>query len=334
MFGYLHIEEVTFGHVLKKAGYSTGIAGKWQLGNGIDGPYNAGFDEYCLWQIYRKIGGEWVVGSRYADPKIYQNGKLAKNTEGKYGPDIFCDFILDFMKRKKAGPFFVYYPMVLTHDPFVPTPDTPEWQGDKNKKDDGHFGDMVTYMDKIIGRIVKKLDELKLREKTLILFTGDNGTHRRIRSKLGDQWIQGGKREMTDAGTHVPFIANWPETIAPNRICDDLIDFSDFMPTLADVAGASLPEEITIDGRSFLQQLYGNKGNPREWIFMYYWGRGRDIMETRQCARDKRWKLYDDGSFFDVVADPLEQNPIKYEDISGETASAHQNLRNVLETMK
>jgi arylsulfatase A len=334
MFGYLDIEEVTFAHVLKNAGYSTCIAGKWQLSNGIEGPYNAGFDEYALWQIYRKIGGEMVLGPRYADPKIYQNGKLLENTKGKYGPDVFCEFIMDFIERKKSTPFLVYYPMVLTHNPFVTTPDNPDWEAKKSKRDNKYFADMVNYLDKTIGRIVKKLEDLHLRENTLILFIGDNGTHQNIRSKIGDKWIQGGKSLMTDAGTHVPFIANWKGTIMPERVCEDLIDFSDFMPTLAEVANAPLPEDFTIDGRSFYPQILGKKGEPKEWIFMYYWERGRDPLKTRRFTRDKRWKLYDDNCFFDVLTDPLEQNPIKMETMDQELVSVKKRLKEALDNIK
>jgi arylsulfatase A len=334
MFGYFDIEEITFAHVLKKAGYSTCIAGKWQLSHGIEGPFHAGFDEYVLWQIHRKIAGEFVLGPRYADPKLYKNGKLMENNKGKYGPDVCCDFILDYIERKKSGPFMVYYPMILTHAPFVPTPDSPEWTNNRNEKNNKYFADMVSYMDKIIGRIVNKLDELGLRENTLILFTGDNGTHINIRSQLGQRWIQGGKSHMTDAGTHVPLVANWPGAVPSNSVCDDLVDFSDFLPTLVDLAQTSLPEDMNIDGQSFYPRLRGEKGTPREWVFMHYWDRGRDKCNTRRCARDKRWKLYDDGSFYDVTNDPLEENPISEDNVIGEIAAVREKLQGVLDRMK
>lgn len=334
MFGYFDIEEITFAHVLKEAGYGTCIAGKWQLSHGIEGPFHAGFDEYALWQIHRKIAGEFVLGPRYADPKLYVNGKIMDKTEGKYGPDICCDFILDFIERKKSMPFLVYYPMILTHNPFVPTPDSPEWAENRNEKNNKYFADMVSYMDKIVGRIVDKLDELGLRDNTLLLFTGDNGTHWNIRSRVGDQWIQGGKSLMTDAGTHVPLIANWPGTIAESSVCDDLVDFSDFMPSIAEMANSPLPQNVVIDGNSFYPQLHGEKGTPREWVFMHYWDRGRDKCKTRRCTRNKRWKLYDDGSFYDVINDPLEENSISDDKVVGEIAAVKEKLQRVLDGMK
>ncbi len=334
MFGYYSIEEVSFGNILKKAGYQTCIAGKWQLSNGVEGPHLAGFDEYCLWQIYRKIAGEWVVGSRYADPTIHLNGQLIKNTEGKYGPDIFCDFIVNFIERKKSEPFFVYYPMVLTHDPFSPSPDHPDWKVDKFANDTTYFSDMVSYMDKVVGRIVEKLDELKIRENTLILFTGDNGNHRSIYSKIGGRWVQGGKSKMISAGTHVPFIANWSGKISPNQVSDNLIDFTDFFPTLADLGGAETPEDLVIDGKSFLPLLLGEKDVHRDWVYMYYWGRGRDLLKKRESAQTAQLKLYDNGDFYDFIADPLEKKPMADHELSTEQILVKKELQDVLDNIK
>ena len=130
-FGYLNPQEKTFGNLLQEAGYRTAVAGKWQLNglyNNLPGyddntrPFKVGFDEYCLWQLTK--GKQ--VGERFWSPPLEQNGKFisAEENNGKYGPDIFCDFICDFMHRNREQTFFAYYPMVLVHDPFVPTPDT------------------------------------------------------------------------------------------------------------------------------------------------------------------------------------------------------------------
>jgi arylsulfatase A len=334
-FGYFDFRERTFAHVLKDAGYATCVAGKWQLiGAGANGPYKAGFDEYCLWHIEDAFAPK---DSRYRNPKIIQNGKLLGILEGKYGPDVFCDYINGFIERKKAGPFLVYYPMALTHNPFEPTPDSPEWgQSVSNKR---FYVDMVEYMDKIIGRIVRKLDDLGLRENTLILFTGDNGTAVGIASRMQDGGtIDGGKGSTTDAGTHAALIANWRGTIPAGKVRGDLVDFSDILPTLAEVSGAPLPEGVTIDGRSFLPQLRGRKGNPRDWIFCWYQSDPGD--QLHRFARDRRWKLYDQsnaaraGKLFDVEADRLEQNPIEPGQGGNEAAQARTRLQAVLDSMK
>jgi len=333
-FGVLDRRETTFGHVLKRAGYATCVVGKWQLYGrandkpGIAGrgaaPKQAGFDEHCLWQVDRRE-------SRYRDPLIVENGNYRGDLEGKYGPDIFCEYALDFIERKKDAPFLLYFPMALVHSPFVPTPDSPEWTEGKDRPNKKHFADMVAYMDKIVGSLVAKLDELGLRDNTLILFTGDNGTGRGIQSRLGDRIVAGGKGQTTDAGTHVPFVANWKAAMPAGKVCDDLIDFTDFLPTLAEAARTNLPPGLTVDGRSFLPQLRGRKGNPREWIFCHYFRNAGD--SPKRFARDKRWKLYQSGALFDLSIDTLEERPIRADQDSAEAAIARKRLRPVLDAL-
>jgi len=330
-FGALHSKEKTFGHLMQSAGYATCVVGKWQLAARDGGvgtyPKQAGFDEHCLWQVKDR-------GSRYKDPIIVQNGKNREDLKGKYGPDIFCDYLLEFVERRKAEPFFVYFPMALTHAPFEPTPDTEEWKKASTKAHKKHFADMVAYMDKIIGRIVRKLDEAGLRENTLLLFTGDNGTPRGITSEMKDgSFINGGKGLTTDAGTHVALIANWRGTTPAGRVSTDLVDFSDILPTIAEASGASVGWNI--DGRSFLPQLRGRQGDPRDWIFIWYRRNPGDTLY--RFARDKRWKLYDDGKYnragnlYDLAADTLEENP---NPSSPEAAAARRKLQAILDSMK
>jgi arylsulfatase A len=324
-FGVLDPGETTFAHMLQHAGYATCVAGKWQLYGRKPGwvgagtyPDRAGFDDYCLWQIEERE-------SRYADPLIKRKGAPLHVFKGAYGPDVFCDYITEFMERNRHRPFLVYYPMCLVHDPFVPTPDSEAWREDRTAQNVKYFADMVAYMDKVVGRIVRKVDELGLRDNTLILFTGDNGTSVKIVSEMvGGRTIHGGKGHTTDAGTHVPLIANWQSVVPPGSVCDDLISFDDFLPTLAELTGAPLPRNVMIDGRSFAPQLRGEKGNPREYILCHYDPRHGRWARTR-FARNKRWKLYDDGRLFDVGADPLEQTPV-LPDQGGAAADAARTL--------
>ena len=277
-FGSLKPGEFTFGHLFQDAGYKTCVAGKWQLAGRIKGanyrgegtlPEDAGFDEHCLWQVKDR-------GSRFWDPTVQQNGRLITDLQGKYGPDIFCDYINDFVKRNKSNPFFVYFPMALTHNPFIPTPDSKDVSQGLNKKDPKYFKDMVEYTDKLVGKMVRNLENQGLLENTLVIFTGDNGTNRQIVSRMGTQKIHGDKGNSTEAGTHVPLLVYWKGKIALGRVCSDLIDFTDFFPTLAEVANISLPKDEIFDGRSFLPQLLGEAGNPRDWVFCHYkpkWGK-------------------------------------------------------------
>lgn len=345
-FGVLDPNERTFGHMMQDAGYRTCISGKWQLysynppdfepewrGKGMR-PEQAGFDEYCLWHAEHTED----KGSRYADPVILQNGVFREDTKGKYGPDIYTGYINDFIERNASRPFFVYYPMALTHGPFVPTPHSEEWKtGDRLKGNSRFFGDMVEYMDTVIGRIAAKLDELGLRERTLILFFGDNGSPKQVESRMGEDMIQGGKGLTTDAGIHVPLIANWRGTTPAGKVIDDLIDSTDFFPTIAGAAGAQPPAGVPIDGRSFLPQLRGEQGDPREWVFFHHdprpgWAKKEYTLQ--RFARDKRYKLYAGDRLFDVAADVLEQHPIPPGEGGPEAAEARRRLQGVLDAMQ
>jgi arylsulfatase A len=312
-FEYLDRQERTFGNIMQEAGYITCIAGKWQLNgrtnkerfpdwNDTQTPYQFGFDTYCLWQLH-------VRGNRYRNPKITKNGKvLDDELKGQYGPDIFRDFIFEFMSKHRKEPFFVYYPMVLPHRPFVPTPDSEEWtvESSEYKEDTSFFADMVSYTDKIVGQIIKKTKELGIAENTLIIFTCDNGTHGSIRSKMNDGTIiPGGKGKMHDYGTRVPLIAYW-KNHTKGIVNDDLIDFSDFYPTLADIAGINLKEDRYCDGKSFLNILLNRNYDPKEYIFMHYPERNMG-----QFVRNKTYKLYRNGGFYKVKTDPEEKHSLQ-----------------------
>ena len=311
-FGVLDPRERTFGHLARDAGYATMVVGKWQLLGAEQGdwvgrgthPQDAGFDRWCAWHLEK-------LGSRYWNPTMEVDGDLREELAGSYGPDLFCDYLLDFVAEHRDEPFLAYYPMVLMHKPFRRAPESPDGQRSKQE----YFADMIEHMDRIIGRIEDGLEELGLRERTLLLFVSDNGTSQSIRSKMGDREIVGGKDLSTDAGTHVPLITSWPGTIMPGGVCEDLVDLSDFLPTLAEVIGVELPPEPILDGRSFLPQLLGRPGDPREVLTIYSNprpGEGRDARV--RFARDHRYKLYDDGRFYDTAGDPEEQVPLAGDD--------------------
>ncbi len=232
------------------------------------------------------------------------------------------------MGRNEDHPFFIYYPMALVHDPFIPTPLS---KNRESKDRQRNFADMVKYMDRCVGRLTACLDSVDLRHNTLVIFTSDNGTHRSIASEMVSGPIRGDKGIPTDAGTHVPLLVDWPANGARGTVCDDLIDFSDFLPTLAqvaDVESKALPHPL--DGRSFLPQIAGQPGDPREWIFCDYnpkWGK----RQPARFARDKRWKLYSDGRLFDIAADPGEKSPITDIDSDPEAMAAQRKLQKVLD---
>lgn len=329
-FGALAPNIVTFGNLLKQAGYATGMVGKWQLGQALDLPQKLGFDEYCLWQHTRRP-------PRYANPGLEVNGVQRNYSKGEYGPDLLNEYALDFIARKKAAPFFLYYSMLLTHDPYQPTPDSPDWDpramGEQVNRSGKHFGEMVTYMDKLIGKLVAKLDALGIRQDTMILFVGDNGTGKGTKSRMGDMVVTGAKGSTVTYGMHVPLIANWPSKIVAGKVYDDLVDTTDFLPTMLDAAGTKPPPTLTVDGHSFWPRLRGRKMQTRQWVYSWYSPRQlpNTSMAIRECAFDRRYKLYRTGEFFDLRHDREEKTSLQVASLKGEAAAAAKLLQNALD---
>ena len=275
---------LTFGKIFRRAGYATAHAGKWQLsGEHPTLIHECGFDEYCMWAYTHNLpegvehDGAWEGKQggktcRYWHPSIVQNGTYLDTDDDDYGPDIYSDFILDFIERHQEKPFFVYYPMALTHGQFFTTPDTTTTNQDRFKHDrDKNWQANVEYTDKIVGKLVSGLERLGKRDNTLILFVGDNGTGGR------------GKGQATEKGCRVPFIASGSGIVNAIGECRELVDLSDIVPTLCEVAGIELPEDHIIDGVSFAPYLRGDMTPLREWIYAY--------LGPKRVVRTKRWLL-------------------------------------------
>ena len=198
--------------------------------------------------------------------------------------------------------------------------------------DTTYFSSMMTYMDKLVGRIADKTDQLGIRENTIIIFTGDNGTDRDVISTWQGQRIQGQKGYTVEAGTHVPLIVNWKGVIAHGQVNDNLVDFTDFYPTLLDVAGVSQPE-TTRDGISFYSQLLGEESETRSWIFCHYapnWGQ----FPSRRYVQNTELKLYDDGSIYQVKKDPMEEHPVELDHLDADQQHQISTFRGVLDRMQ
>ena len=218
-----------------------------------------------------------------------------------------------------------------------PPPARDDWETNRHAGGPRYFGDMVEYMDKRVGRIVDKLDALGLRERTLILFYGDNGSPREVTTLVDGTEIQGGKGLSTDAGTRVPLIANWLGVSPEGAVLRDLVDTSDFLPTLMDAAATDLPTDDVFDGQSFLPQSRGERGNPRDWVFAHHDplpGWGKDGFRLQRWAQTHRWKLYDDGSMYDIETDVFEQKPITEDADHAAPNSVREMLQTVLDDMR
>ena len=328
-FGVLDPQALTFGNLLRQAGYQTAIGGKWQLDGGFDGPGRFGFDHYCLWQLTRRP-------SRYPNPGLEIDGKEVDFKNGEFGPDLVSDYLCKFMETHKDGPFFVYYPMIMPHWPFVPTPDHPDydplmWRDAKDEpggfRGPKYWNAMITHTDKMVGKIVRKLDELGIRDNTLILWTADNGTYDGLTTRFHGRDYPGGKGSTKDNGTHVGFIASWPAVIKPDQTSPELVDFTDVLPTLTEVAGTKTPPDI--DGVS-LAPIFRGEAREKEYIYCWYSRDGRRERAS-QHVRDARHKLYATGHFYDVVADPLETKNLAADGIPEDLRATHDKLKASLE---
>ncbi|MEZ4961237.1 MAG: sulfatase-like hydrolase/transferase [Saprospiraceae bacterium] len=349
-FGELDTSQVTIPQLFRKAGYVTGAVGKWQLGKDHDNPNLLGFDDYLLWQVTvprvdsigwdpekfpaqrPQAGGR---DNRFSQPVLDNNGKVKTYAPNDYGPKVINDYALDFIEKnsKAEKPFYLFYSMLLTHCPFSPTPDSPEWMKDDTsvmsyKGNPAYFGDMVKYMDKMVGNVNAKLNALGIAENTLVIFTGDNGTDVPIVSRFKGRDVAGAKTQSIDGGTHVPLIAKWAGGIEPGTTNYDLVDFSDFMPTMLEAGGVKVPDSLHIDGISYLPQLNGEAKMERKWVYDWYQHPARK--EPKIFARNHQYKLYTTGEFYDVPADELEKHPISYESLDAATKAVYHELQKVL----
>ena len=188
-----------------------------------------------------------------------------------------------------------------------------EWGFDEYLRD-RLYADNIDYMDKLVGQLMAELDRLHLREKTLVIFSGDNGTDRKLAavSTVNGRPINGAKLTMEEGGSRVPLIANWPGVVPAGKVLNDLVDFSDFFPTFADLGGAKLPAGVKLDGHSFAPHLRGGKGSPRDWVFVQMNNRGSST-KAHWYVRNQGFKLNEQGELFDMAEAPFVEKKITNE---------------------
>ncbi len=329
-WGYLDPGEKTIANMLHNAGYATCVAGKWQLDSGDASFHNFGFDTYSVWNLK----GQDDKGSRYKSPLIFENGSYLPPaaTQDKYADDLFTDFILNFIQNNynTGKPFFVYYPLCLCHSPFSPTPDDADyasWPADA-PGDVKYFPSMVKYMDKKIGEIISKVQDLGIKNNTVVMFSGDNGTSQGVTSLFNGTEVQGGKDKTTEAGTHVPLLVSG-KNVSANATNEYLIDFPDFLPTLAQIAGVQTPVNYgVLDGINFYPRLSGGTGTPRNWSFCYFQPHQYD--KVIRFVQNAHYKYYSDGRFYDIISDILELHPISDLSLTVEQKQIKNQFINVL----
>jgi arylsulfatase A len=187
-------------------------------------------------------------------------------------------------------------------------------------------------MDEDVGRVIATLESLGLRERTLVLFTADNGSIKAVEMKLKDGTVYpGGKGNTSDNGVHVPLIVSQPGRV-PAGVSDALVDFTDFLPTIAEIVGAKLPQDIPCDGKSFLPHCLGKKDAPsREWIYQWFANNPQQdkVIET---VFDRDYRLYGDGRFFQWSSDLGETQPLNPATLTGAAKTGHAKLQAALKT--
>lgn len=284
-WGHLDTSNITIANILKREGYSTCVAGKWQFDGGDASIRKFGFDKYCIWNAFLSTEGEGEAGSHYKNPLVYQNGNFLPDslTKDKYGEDIFRQYAFNFIDSSKEQPFFLFWAPNLCHSPFTPTPDDPQFATWKGGNDIKYFPSMVKYIDKEIGMLKAKIDTMP---NTILIVIGDNGTDNRITSLWNGKSIVGGKNKTNETGTRTPMILYSSNGIYTG-IDSTLIDFTDFLPTIANLGGAN-PSSYFTDGYDLFTKS-------RPWIFQHFQYKGQENPTARylRWAQNRTYKLYD-----------------------------------------
>lgn len=296
---YLKDEDITIAEILKDAGYRCGGIGKWSLGDAgtIGAATNQGFD---MWFGYLNQDHAHYYFPEYLDDSYRSENnfryELPGNTESReyYSHNLLTDRALQFIRDSHKVPFFLYAAFTLPHfsapdedkDGFTVPSTRPytdmDWD-EQSKK----YAAMVHILDRDVGRIVDLVDELGLKNNTLIIFTSDNGGHSTIWKGFDTNGpLRGHKRDLTEGGIRVPFIARWSGKVQQGKTSNEIIAFQDMMPTFAELTGAKAP--YNIDGISLVNALLGKKQKIQHKYLYWDYGHCRDRYD--QAVRMENWK--------------------------------------------
>lgn len=322
------LKATTIAQVLEKAGYATGIFGKWHLGDADEyQPHNRGFGETFIHgaggigQNYPGTQGA-VPGTGYFDPILKHNNSFVK-TKG-YCTDVYFQQALEWMRSCKDKPFFAYIPTNAPHGPFIVGDKYFNMYKDKCKEKQAKFLGMITNIDDNMGLLMKKLDEWKLAENTLLIFMTDNGSA--AGAGIYNAGMKGNKGSTNQGGSRVPLFFRLPGRIKPGAEVDRLSRHYDMFPTLAEFAGAEVPEKLDLDGRSLVPLI---KDPKTEWADRYTffhqgrwpskraggrWSNGDPDPDkykyNRFAVRNQKWRLVREKELYDIEKDPGEKTNV------------------------
>jgi arylsulfatase A len=329
--------------VLKKAGYTTAMIGKWGQILPCGDATQWGFDHVMsakasgiFWNVEKsaelikasKLEGEkGAEGGVRAKPGPYNiNEKNLKLANNEYLPDLMEKNAFEFIDANKDKPFFLYYSLQHVHAQILPTPDSKPLPDDADaaKRLAITYNDNMQYMDKLVGNLVAKLEKLKLRENTIIVFMGDNGTAKaqHPRATINGKPVLGSKGSMQEGGALVPFIFNWPGITPADKLITNVADSSDILPTLCEITGAPLPEKRVLDGKSLVSQIKGDTTPHRASIFIE--------LGNAWYAREAGWKLNEKGELFDMKEAPFNEILVPADSKDPVAIAARERLSKVL----
>ncbi len=302
--------QTTVARMLQNAGYATGGFGKWGLGN----PETTGVAEKQGFDVFFGYYDQKHAHDHYTDYLIRNSvkvpiGQSGKHTWADYAPTRIANETLSFIEQNKDRPFFCYAAWTPPHGDFA-IPENPVF-GEKTWTEEvRNYAAMVALVDKDVGRVMQKLKDLGIDNKTLVIFSSDNGANPEFIESLGSTGgLRGYKRLLYEGGMRTPFIARWPGKIQPGTTSDVLTSFVDFLPTAADLVGVPVPKGL--DGHSIAPTLLG-KGQQVPHESLYF-----EIYEPyfQQAVRMGDWKGYRLGTkalleLYDLKADPVEKQNI------------------------
>ena len=348
---------LTVAKLLKSAGYKTAMIGKWGLGieSSTGDPLKQGFDDYFGYldqvlahnyypeYLLRNGEKEYLDNEvQYLDASLWHKGlgSYAKQ-KSEYSHDLFLDEAMQFLDEKHEEPFFLYLPFTIPHDngeaPVGERMEVPalglytdeDWPGDTKR-----YAAKITRMDKGVGMIMEKLDELGIEGNTIVFFTSDNGP------MPGEEFTEffnsngiyrGGKRDVYEGGIRVPLIAAWKGTIKPGKVSGHLSAFWDFLPTACDMAGIDAPADI--DGISYLPELVGQDQTSHEYLYWEF-----SELGGKQAIRRGKWKLVKNDCFRQDGGEQelfdLDHDPGEMKDLSKEYPELVRELTGLIETVR
>lgn len=343
--------------VFKAAGYATGAYGKWGLGwTHVEGPPNPlthGFDEFCGWKSQR-------IAHTYYPSSYVHNGREISLEEGTFVHDILMNHAMQFIESnaRSKTPFFCYIPTAVPHAAMhAPTELHDKWRkvfpqfdkvvgrygaGPGEKTPDvvnpvAGFAAMMENLDNQVGDILALLDHYGIADNTLIMFASDNGAHREGGHRL-DFWnstggLRGMKRDMHEGGIRTPMLARWPAVIKAGRASGHLSAFWDVLPTMCDLVGQPVPDQV--DGISFLPLLKGEMAKQKTHDFLYFeFCKGDRQVIFSQAVRQGKWKAYrqrqKDGTMSALEIFNLEKDPFEEHNLAGERSDIVKEMQRII----